>query len=92
MVVKISLIIPHPDGKVARQLENVFIASVKPPYLGVICSPADPSWQTLQSMKKVLVSSDGRESPFIIEYRIDVGENTIFFLKPEDPTFPVLNA
>ena len=75
------------DGKVQREkIEEFFTASKNPYYLGLIVKPSAGIWSTLTSSrtKEITLSLDGNVGDFKIFYRIEVGENSIFFLRPSN--------
>lgn len=72
------------DGKSSdHNVENFFLASSAPLYIGVIARPSSPLWVQLSASRSGVVEIDGTPMEFSIPYRIEVGENSIFFLKPE---------
>ncbi len=73
------------DGqKVEYPVENFFKASESPLYLGVIAKPSPGLWELLSRSKAVLVVTDDLPITYRISYRIEVGENSIFFLTPKE--------
>ncbi len=80
---KARILIPGHSERKEFQLDNCFVASEVPLYIGVICKPSDPAWSQLQASREVLLVEDGSQKPFVQEYRIEVGESTIFFIKPK---------
>ncbi len=65
-------------------VEDAFIASTSPYYLGLALRPSPGLWEFLKSGGKPVVETDAGTFSFRVEFSIDVGENTIFFLSPEE--------
>ncbi len=72
------------NGKVREKLENNFIASQNPLYIGIILKPSHGAWIRMSRAKTVVLEMEGKPLEFSIPYRIEVGENSIFFLKPRE--------
>jgi hypothetical protein len=72
------------NGKVREKLENHFIASQNPLYIGIILKPSHGAWIRMSRAKAVVLEIDGKPGEFSVPYRIEVGENSIFFLKPRE--------
>ncbi len=72
------------SGKVREKLENYFIASQNPLYIGVILKPSHGAWIRMSRARSVVLEIDGKPGEYSVPYRIEVGENSIFFLKPKD--------
>lgn len=73
------------EGKKAEySVENWFTASANPLYIGIIAKPSPGLWEYLSRSKSVILESDGPEGEYKISYRIEVGENSIFFLTPKE--------
>ena len=70
--------------KVEYPVENFFKASENPLYLGVIAKPSPGLWELLSRSKAVVVVTDDFPITYKISYRIEVGENSIFFLTPRE--------
>lgn len=74
------------NGKEQRaELEKCFVASYNPFYLGIPVKPSTGVWEYLKSASHIHLS--GHKSKllkFNIKYRIEVGENTIFFIRPDE--------
>ncbi len=60
--------------------DNYFIASKDPYYIGIIINPSSRYWELFVNSKEVIINNNGDKKAFKISYRIDVGENSIFFL------------
>lgn len=73
-------------------IKNYFIASRSPLYIGVILPPSEGLWTFLKSESMIVIRTDGFSSEFLVPYRIEVGENTIFFLKPESGDADILKT
>lgn len=65
-----------------EEIKDYFIASRSPLYIGVILPPSKGLWTHMKSGNNVVVEVNKLSTEFLIPYRIEVGENTIFFLKP----------
>jgi hypothetical protein len=77
---RIELISPAEDKK-TYDINNVFIASENPLYLGLVLKPSDASWSFIKSTREILVK--GKEIVrFSVKYGIEVGESSIFFITP----------
>ena len=61
-----------------------FIASQNPLYIGIILKPSHGAWIRMSRAKTVVLEMEGKPVEFSIPYRIEVGENSIFFLKPRE--------
>ncbi len=68
--------------KIEFPVENWFIASENPLYVGIIIKPSPGLWELLSRSKNVLMQKDDSTTQYSIPYRIEVGENSIFFLTP----------
>ncbi len=78
----VRVIYSRDHEKVVDSARQFFIASDDPFYVGIIASPSEPLWNHLSRSKTAVLDIDGRVSEFSIPYRIEVGKNSIFFLKP----------
>lgn len=79
------------EGKVLEEkIENYFIASRSPLYVGVILPPSKGAWTYMKGGNTIVIEVNNFSSQFRIPYRIEVGENTIFFLKPGDEDAKIL--
>lgn len=73
------------EGEIADEVTNYFVASRNPFYLGLIIKPSLSVWEILKESSEVnLRLEDGRMIEFEIPYKIEVGESTIFFVKPTE--------
>ncbi len=81
---EITLILPGSESGAEVRLKNSFIASRNPLFIGFIVNPGEPAWQVFQASKNVLLAISGNKYSFGVEYRIDIGENTLFFARPEE--------
>lgn len=70
--------------KVEFAVENWFTASENPPYIGIIVKPSPGLWEFLSRTKNVILQKDDAAIQYSIPYRIEVGENSIFFLTPKE--------
>ena len=66
--------------------KEYFIASHEPLYYGLIISPSSDLWSYMLGAGKVECKIENEIRKYLIPYRIDVGENSIFFITadPED--------
>ncbi len=64
---------------------DIFVASGAPLYLGLILKPSRGFWEYLKNSSEVILCHKNTKNcaSFTIPYKIEVGENTIFFLKPD---------
>jgi hypothetical protein len=71
--------------KQAFENPDVFVASEAPLYLGIILKPSKGFWEYLKNSSEVVLCRNKEENcaSFAIPYKIEVGENTIFFIKPD---------
>lgn len=67
-------------------LDNYFVASRNPVYIGVLLKPSRGIWEYLKNNDSVILKLGDEERYFTmkLKYRIEVGENSIFFLNPEE--------
>ena len=79
---EIRLIFPETKDR-GFTLDNVFVASETPFFIGIILKPSEKCWMHLKKSREVMLGGKG-EAVFAIRFNIDVGENTIFFLSPVD--------
>jgi hypothetical protein len=80
--VEIKLIFPETKNQ-GLPLDNIFVASETPFFIGIIVKPSKKSWMHFKKSREVMLSGR-REAVFYVKFNIDVGENTIFFLSPVD--------
>jgi hypothetical protein len=81
MVVKIS---STPNGEPKEVDQNhVFIASEDPIYLGIIIKPEPGIWEELMDSENLYIHFNDDVVQSRIGYRIEVGENSIFFVTPD---------
>ena len=81
----ISVVYYRKGGEVSGKVEDFFIASRNPFYLGIIMKPSTGVWEILKSSSTTNLNVDGDKTlEFEISYKIEVGENTIFFIKPAE--------
>lgn len=68
------------------QNPDIFIASGSPLYLGLVLKPSKGLWEYLKNSSELVLCHGHKENCAVmsIPYKIEVGENTIFFLKPEN--------
>ncbi|AKA49587.1 hypothetical protein IX51_11280 [uncultured archaeon] len=82
---KISVVYFRNQQEVMSDVESYFVASRNPFYLGLIMKPSAGAWEILKSSSETNIRVDGGEIlQFDIAYKIEVGENTIFFVKPAE--------
>lgn len=58
-----------------------FIASTEPFYVGVILPPEPGFWAVIAASKNLSADLDGETLRFKVDQRIEVGSNSIFFLR-----------
>ncbi|WP_393971816.1 hypothetical protein OXIME_000402 [Oxyplasma meridianum] len=82
-----EIFIPFVTNGTEQSFENpdVFIASESPLYLGIIMKPSKGVWEYLKNSSEMVLCRHNNEkcASFTIPYKIEVGENTIFFIQPE---------
>lgn len=61
-------------------VDDAFIASSEPFYLGLAVRPSAGLWEFLKSGGNPVIESDGKASEYRAEFSIDVGENTLFLM------------
>ncbi len=71
------------NQEISESAKQFFIASDDPLYIGIITRASEPLWNHLSRSKTTILDIDGKASEYSIPYRIEVGRNSIFFLKPE---------
>lgn len=78
MVVKIS---STPNG-ISKEvdLNHIFIASEEPLYIGIIIKPEPGIWEELMDSELAYIHTSEGIKETKIGYRIEVGENSIFFV------------
>ncbi|KJE49695.1 MULTISPECIES: hypothetical protein [Acidiplasma] len=59
---------------------QIFVASERPLYYGIISRQMSNIWNALTDANSLVLN----ERNMNIKYRIDVGENSIFFATPEE--------
>ncbi|MGP6206541.1 hypothetical protein ACNF42_00690 [Cuniculiplasma sp. SKW3] len=78
MVVKIS---STPNGTMKEvDLNHLFIASEEPLYIGIIIKPEPGIWEELMDSEFAYIHTNEDVKETKIGYRIEVGENSIFFV------------
>ncbi len=70
------------ENDVVDTVEDAFIASSEPYYLGLALRPSPGLWEFLKSGKAPSIESESGVVQYSVEFSIDVGENTMFFLSP----------
>ncbi|MHB1492767.1 MAG: hypothetical protein ACYCR7_05195 [Thermoplasmataceae archaeon] len=70
------------DKNMGENLFRAFVASVEPPYIGILMRPSPYQWEEIMEEGFARISFDGEEMAYDlkVKYRIEVGENTIFFV------------
>ena len=66
--------------RTTEEISNWFIASVSPLYLGIISKPSPGLWAYLSHSSGLIIEINDESFEFRITYRIEVGENSIFFV------------
>lgn len=87
---EISVTFSHNGKTTTDTLKNTFVASVDPPYLGVILKPGTGVWEYLKNSDDIIIDREDSSLTAKIKYRIDVGESSIFFLTSDDQDFSKL--
>lgn len=72
----------HNGQSSVSSVEDAFIASEEPYYVGLGIRPSPGLWEFLKAGKKPAIEIAGKTSEYRVEFSIDVGENTLFFLSP----------
>lgn len=72
--------------EVETDLDNYFVASNTPFYLGIMLKPSKGIWEYFKNNDTLILKIGKGEKYFEakLKYRIEVGENSIFFLTPLD--------
>lgn len=70
--------------EVSGNADNYFTASENPYYAGIIMKPSTGVWELMKGSDTVNLRNGGEVAEFSIIYRIEVGENTIFFIRPKE--------
>ena len=68
---------------------KAFIASIEPPYMGILMKPSPFQWEEIMEEGFVRLSFPGQDMvlDLKVKYRIEVGENTIFFVTSDKTEF-----
>ncbi len=68
---------------------KAFVASVEPPYIGILMKPSPYQWEEIMEEGFVRLSFTEEDVVFDlkVKYRIEVGENTIFFVTSDQIEF-----
>ena len=68
---------------------KAFVASVDPPYIGILMKPSPFQWEEIMEEGFVRLSFPEDDIVFDlkVKYRIEVGENTIFFVTSDQLEF-----
>lgn len=82
----ISVISTENGRRKEYSVEKWFIASEKPQYIAIVTKPSPGLWEHLSQSKVAVIELDGKSCNYNIPYRIEVGESTIFFVTPVDPS------
>ncbi|MEM0139271.1 MAG: hypothetical protein QXZ44_01460 [Ferroplasma sp.] len=72
------------DKMIKLKNKDYFVASENPYYIGIIVNPSSDQWGKLVEAKSIEVKTGNSIKSFKIPYRIDVGENSIFFITAEE--------
>ncbi len=67
-----------------HDIDNYFVASDKPFFLGLIIEPSAGLWAYLKNNAEIVIEYSGKSANFKVPYKIEVGRNTIFFITPVD--------
>lgn len=79
---RITLVHSSRNREIAEETDRFFVASFNPFYLGIMVKPSAAIWTVMKSASEVTLRADRDLMEFEIAYRIEVGENTVFFIKP----------
>ncbi|WP_298407444.1 hypothetical protein [Ferroplasma sp.] len=63
--------------------KEYFMASSEPLYYGLIVNPSSDLWSYMVKANNIVCNFNKSTEKYAIPYRIDVGENSIFFVTPE---------
>ena len=68
---------------------KAFISSIEPPYMGILMKPSPFQWEEIMEEGFVRLSFPGQDMvlDLKVKYRIEVGENTIFFVTSDKTEF-----
>jgi flavin reductase (DIM6/NTAB) family NADH-FMN oxidoreductase RutF len=81
----------YQNGKTNMEnLKNAFVASKDPPYVGLILKPGVGIWEYMKDHDDLIFNLHDSSVTAEIKYRIDVGENSIFFLTSDNKKFSEL--
>jgi len=72
--------ISYNNKKAEFSEKEYFIASQEPLYYGLIINPSSDLWSYMVESDKVECTIKNKTERYSIPYRIDVGENSIFFI------------
>ena len=72
-----------------QSMFKAFVASVEPPYIGILMKPSPYQWEEIMEEGFVRLSFPEEDVVFDlkVKYRIEVGENTIFFVTSDQIEF-----
>ena len=73
----------------SQSMFKAFVASVDPPYIGILMKPSPFQWEEIMEEGFVRLSFPEDDIVFDlkVKYRIEVGENTIFFVTSDQLEF-----
>ena len=73
----------------SQSMFKAFVASVDPPYIGLLMKPSPFQWEEIMEEGFVRLSFPEEDVVFDlkVKYRIEVGENTIFFVTSDQLEF-----
>ena len=73
----------------SQSMFKAFVASVEPPYIGILMKPSPYQWEEIMEEGFVRLSFTEEDVVFDlkVKYRIEVGENTIFFVTSDQIEF-----
>lgn len=85
MHLDISVVYFRKEKEISGKVDSYFVASRNPFYIGIIMKPSSGVWEILKSSSTANLRVEGKNiCEYEIPYKIEVGENTIFFLKPAE--------
>jgi hypothetical protein len=72
--------ISYENKKVTLGEEEYFVASKDPLYYGLIINPSSELWGYMVEARDIECTVNNKLEKYNIPYRIDVGENSLFFI------------
>lgn len=79
----LSLVYFREGKEISSSVDKFFVASENPLYIGLIVKPSADVWEFLKASSSVNIRlSNDSYMEMDIVYKVEVGQNTIFFIKP----------